>query len=193
MTTDAAETAPPAPEFPLRPDKLVEAVIYLSQGSADDPNFGVIKLVQLLYHADCAAYLRHGAPITGLTYRHFPHGPYPENWYRIRRRMQKAGDVEILYDDDSGDDGYSRYRLLPNRPAKPEALTAADCAILDEQRQKFAHYNTAGIAEHSRQGMGWRSTEDGEPIPYYTAGMMAPPLSANSIRKGRKLADDLAR
>ena len=198
MTTNAAPAAAVAParaeltpEFALQRDKLTEAVIYLCEKSADDPNFGIIKLVQLLYYADCAAYLKRGAPITGLTYLHFPHGPYPEMWHRLRREMEAAGAVATLYE--YGDDGYQRYRLLPGRTVQSETLSAADCAILDEQRERFADFNTAGIAEHSRQGGGWRSTEDGEPIPYYTAGMMAPPLSANAIRIGRELANDIAR
>ena len=186
----APKSAEPSPEFALQRDKLTEAVVYLCEKSADDPNFGVIKLVQLLYYADCAAYLKRGAPITGLTYLHFPHGPYPERWHRLRWEMEAAGVVETLYE--GGDDGYQRYRLLPCRTVQPETLTATDCAILDDQLERFADFNTAGIAEHSRQGGGWRSTEDGEPIPYYTAGMMAPPLSANAIRKGRELANDIA-
>lgn len=198
MTTNAAAAtavaparAEPMPEFALQRDKLTEAVIYLCEKSADDPNFGVIKLVQLLYYADCAAYLKRGAPITGLTYLHFPHGPYPEQWHQLRREMEAAGAVATLYE--YGDDGYQRYRLLPCRTVHPETLSAADCAILDEQRERFADFNTSGIAEHSRQSGGWRSTEDGEPIPYYTAGMLALPLSANAIRIGRELANDIAR
>ena len=93
-------------QFQLRKDKLIEAVLYLSERSADDPNFGVIKLVHLLYYADCAAFLKHGAPITGVTYLHFPHGPYPEHWYKIRQEMQAVGDVEVVYEDN--DDGHRR-------------------------------------------------------------------------------------
>ena len=178
-------------QFQLRKDKLIEAVIYLSERSADDPNFGVIKLVNLLYYADCAAYLKHGAPITGVTYLHFPHGPYPEHWYKLRREMQGAGDVEVLYEDNN--DGHHRYRLLPNRTVKPEVLTDADCAILDEQRERFTQFNAAAISEHSHYELGWRDTEDGEPMPYDTAGMTALPLSANAIRRGRKIADDIAK
>lgn len=170
--------------FRLQRDKLIAAVIYLSERSADDPNFGVIKLVQLLYYADCAAYLKYGAPITGLTYLHFPHGPYPEHWHKLRREMQAAGDVEVLYED--GADGHRRYRLLPNRAMQPEALTGNECAILDEQRERFAPFNSAGISERSRLEIGWRATEDGEPISLVTAGMTDPPLSANEIRQLRR-------
>lgn len=180
-------------QFKLRKDKLIEAVIYLCERSADDPNFGVIKLVNLLYYADCAAYLKHGAPITGVTYLHFPHGPYPENWYKVRREMQAAGDVEVVYEDN--DDGHHRYRILSNRMVNTEVLTTEECAVLDEQRERFAHFNTAGISEHSHQEFGWRSTEDGEPIPYVAAGVTSPPLSANEIRELRKeqsIANDVA-
>ncbi len=177
--------------FQLRRDKLIEAIIYLSERSADDPNFGVIKLAKLLYYADCAAYLKHGAPITGVTYLHFPHGPYPEHWYKVRREMQAAGDVEVLYE--GAGDGYRRYRMLPKRTVKPEVLTPEECAILDEQRERFAQFNAAGIAEYSHQEMGWLGTEDGEPISYEYAGMTAPPLSANAIKRGRKIADDVAK
>ena len=177
-------------EFELRKDKLIEAVIYLSERSADDPNFGVIKLVHLLYYADCAAYLQHGAPITGVTYLHFPHGPYPEHWYKVRQEMQAAGDVEVVYEDN--DDGHHRYRMLPNRSVKPEALTAEECAILDEQRERFALFNTAGISEHSHHQLSWRFTEDGEPLPYVTAAATDPPMSANELRKAQKIANDIA-
>lgn len=178
-------------EFELHREKLIEAVIYLSERSADDPNLGVIKLVHLLYYADCAAYLQHGAPITGVTYLHFPHGPYPEHWYKVRREMQAAGDVEVAYEDN--DDGHRRYRLLPKRTVKPEVLTETDCSILDEQRERFAPFNTAGLTEHSHHQFNWRATEDGEPLSYVTSGVTDPPLSANELKQAQRIANDIAK
>ncbi len=180
-----------ANQFQLRQDKLTEAIIYLSERSADDPHFGVIKLVNLLYHADCAAYLKYGAPITGVAYPHFPHGPYPEHWYKVRREMQKAGDVEVMYED--CDDGHRRYRTLPNRTVKPEVLSAEECAILDEQQERFALFNTAGISEHSHYQLSWRGTEDGEPLPFATAQATTFPMSANGIREAKHIANDIAK
>ena len=178
-------------QFQRRKDKLIEAIIYLSERSADDPNFGVIKLVNLLYYADCAAYLKHGAPITGMTYLHFPHGPYPECWHLLRREMQAAGDVEVLYEDSY--DGHHRYRMLPNRTVKSDVLTDDDCAILDEQRERFAPFNTAGFAEHSRHQFSWLTTEDGEPLSYVTAGVTDPPMSANQLKQAQRIANDIAK
>ena len=177
-------------EFPLQTDKLVEAVIYLCERSADDPHFGVIKLVKLLYYADTEAFSRYGVPITGNTYLHLPHGPYPKNWYLVRQRMEQAGDVRVLYENAGG--GHRQYRLIPNRAVTDEVLTSQDRSILDEQLERFAAYNAAGIEEHSHYGFGWMSTEDGEPIPYETAGITAPPYSANEIRIGKQVADEFA-
>ena len=177
--------------FTLQTDKLVEAVIYLAERSADDPHFGLTKLTKLLYFADAAAYRKHGAPITGATYLHFPHGPYPANWHQLRREMQDAGDVCIDYNHQQG--GNRQYWLRPNRAARLESLSAADCAILDEQLAKFAHYNAAGIVEHSQYGLGWLATEDGEPIPYAMSGWTAPPADARTVAKRRQVADDLPR
>lgn len=175
--------------FTLQTDKLVEAVIYLAERSAEDPHFGLTKLTKLLYFADAAAYCKHGVPITGATYLHFPHGPYPANWHQLRREMQDAGAVRVDYDHQQG--GSRHYWLRPNRPARLDALTPADCAILDEQLTKFAHYNAAGIVEHSQYALGWLATEDGEPIPYAMSGWAAPPADARTAAKRRRIADDL--
>ena len=81
-----------------RYDKLIESAVHLMNGSAHDPNFGMTKLVKLLYYADCTSYILHGESITGTTYIHFPHGPYPENWYIVRQNMETSGAATIIRD-----------------------------------------------------------------------------------------------
>ena len=176
--------------FALRLEKLIESVIYLCHHSADDPNFGVTKLVKLLYYADCDAYLKYGEPITGNTYLHLPHGPYPENWYKVRQRMEQAGDVRVVREEAGG--YHHRYRLLPNRSLQEEMLSDQEKTILDEQLAKFASFNAAGIEEFAHQGFGWLSTEDGEPIPYELSGITAPRYSANEIAIGKRVGDEYA-
>ena len=162
--------------------KLIEAAIYLSELSIDDPNFGMTKLVKLLYYADCESYLQYGKPITGTTYLHFPHGPYPENWYQVREQMERNGDAAVVYE--TALPGYRKYRMFPRRPANLELLSPDDQKSLGAQVQRFASFNAAGIEEYSHQEVGWLSTEDGQPIPYALAGVVAPPLSEREIRAG---------
>ena len=168
-------------------DKLVEAALYLSERSADDPYFGMTKLVKLLYYADCAAYIEYGKPITGTTYIHFPHGPYPENWHRVRVQMERSGAVDVLRE--SAGAGYHRYRILPLRPANRELLGSEELVLMDEQLKRFAEFNAAAIESYSHQEIAWRATEDGEPMSYELAGIFAPPLSQNSIRRAQAVAD----
>ena len=163
--------------------KLIEAALYLSDLSIDDPNFSMTKLVKLLYYADCESFIQYGKPITGTTYLHFPHGPYPENWYRIREHMEKNGDVEILYE--TSVPGYQKYRLLPQRSADLERFSLEERRCLEAQVPRFASFNAAGMEEYAHQEVGWLSTEDGQPIPYALAGVVSPPLSERDIRGGR--------
>lgn len=160
--------------------KLIEAAIYLTELSMDDPNFAIPKLVKLLYYADCESYMQHGYPITGTTYIHFPQGPYPANWYQVREQMEANGDVQILYDP--AVPGYYQYRILPLRPADLELLSSADRETLEAQVRRFEHFNGAGIEEYSHQEVGWLSTEDGQPIPYALSGIVSPPLSARDLQ-----------
>jgi uncharacterized phage-associated protein len=162
--------------------KLIEAVIYLSERSQDDPHFGMTKLVKLLYFADCAAYHANGAPITEAEYLHFPHGPYPNQWYQVRRKMEKDGDVTIAYEQPI--QGYHRYRMIPNRSANMEMLSSDDQKLLDEQVKRFAQFNAAAIEAYSHQESGWLSTEDGEPISYKMSGFIAPPPTIRSVAEG---------
>lgn len=176
--------------FKLQKDKLFEAVLYLAERSLDDPNLGIIKLTKLLYFTDVAAYQKRGEPITGVTYLHFPHGPHPKNWHKLRREMELAGDIEALYDHGPIS---RRYRIRPKRPARLETLSADDRAILDEQLEKFASFNTSGVEEHSQYGLGWLVTEDGEPIPWEVSGMMDPPDSINDTMRRIRFAATLTR
>ena len=162
--------------------KLIEAAIYLSERSMDDPNFGMTKLVKLLYFADCTSYHIHGAPITEAQYLHFPHGPYPDRWYEVRRQMERNKDVAIAYEHPV--QGYHRYRMIPKRSANLELLSAADQQILDDQVSKFAHFNAAAIEAYSHQESSWLSTEDGEPMSYELSGFMAPPPTMRSFAEG---------
>ena len=172
--------------FELDRNKMIEAVIHACRLSDDDPHWGVAKLVKALYYADCAAYARSGRPITGATYLHFPHGPFPEGWHEIRARMERNGDVDVLYDASAP--GYTRYRLRPLRDADLELLGPDDAAILEEQVRRFAGYNAAGIEQYSQEEAAWRSTEDGEPMAYELAGVVARPLSE---REARLVANDV--
>ena len=167
-------------------DKFIEAVLYIGERSENDPYFGVSKLARLLYYSDCGAYALQGKPITGTTYIHFPHGPYPENWYQARMQMEQSGAITMLRDSHA--QGYHRYGLLTNRPANREALAPEELEELDFQLDRFSSYSAAAIEDYSQCEAAWLVTEDGQPMAYELAGSTAPPLSQNSIRHVMEVA-----
>ena len=176
--------------FAQRWDKLTEAVIHLSQRSTDDPDFGETKLVKLLYYADCAAYEQGGAPITGTTYLHFPHGPFPENWYDVKDRMEADNAISVM--EETTPDGYTRKRTLANRSVKPGVLSEAEISILDEQLEQFTGFNGSELAAFSHREIGWRMTTDREPIPYEVSKFSAPVPDEFLMKEARRIADEYA-
>ena len=171
--------------FSLSPDKLAEAVLYLAERSASDPNFGETKLVKMLYFADCAAYARHGAPITGATYVHMEHGPYPQDWRATKERLVAGGLVREIHTQTRG--GYRQHQLAANRQARAEILTAAERACLDLQLQEFAGFNAVDIEDYSHRILGWQETKTGEIIPYELSLFCQPTLTDEARERGRRI------
>jgi uncharacterized phage-associated protein len=177
--------------FLQRPEKLTEAVIYLCQRSSDDPDFGETKLVKLLYYADCDTYERSGQPITGSTYLHFQHGPYPDNWNEIKGRMETRGDIAVIREVTPG--GYERKRTVARRLFNPTVLSWEETAALDRQLEQFAGFNASDIVAHSHRGLGWRATKHLEQIPYQASRFSAPEKDDDLSREAQRIADEESR
>ena len=176
--------------FALQLDKLTDAVVYLVSGSQNDPNFGETKLVTMLYYADCAAYLQFGKPITGATYLRYPHGPYPQAWAACKSAMTIAGDVDIFSEELGAD--VHKHRWIANRPVHAEVLSSQDEAILDQQLERFANFDSTRIVEYAHQEFGWILTEPGEAIPYDLAGLSDVPLTDKNLETAKRIAANAA-
>lgn len=172
--------------FPLQWDKLAAAAAYLTGRSRHDNNFGVTKLVKLLYYADCAAYGSAGQPITGATYIHMPHGPYPDNWEAMLRRLQDERVIGVLEEDIPN--GQQRRRPITGVAATNEPLTERERRFLDEQLRRFADFNATQIEEYSHDELAWHVTAQGEAMPYELSGIRRPdPPDAETIARGRRI------
>ena len=137
-------------KFSQNPEKTAAAVSYLAERSVKDDNFGELKLVKLLYYADCAAYQRAGRPITGTTYIKMTHGPYPGQWQATIQELESRGIVQ-LSQERVGDE-YARKHWLPGENAATAALTEQDKEFLDEQLRRFA----GSTARRSKRTLTWK-------------------------------------
>ena len=173
--------------FPLQWDKFAAAVAYLAEGSRDDDEFRLPKLVKLLYYADCAAYFHTGRPITGATYVRMPHGPYPDDWAALLRRLEDEQAIKIL--KDYVPKGYWRRRPVAGGSAAADALDEKERGFLDEQLQRFADFSAGEIEEYSHDDAGWHVVKQGEAIPYEWAWIRRPgPPDEETIARGRRIA-----
>ena len=172
--------------FTLNPEKLDEAVIYLAERSANDPDFDAAKLVKLLYCADCASFFRRWQPITGATYIHLASGPCPQGWETTRHRLLREGIIQEVPADVTGD-GH-RKRIVARRKANSAILTDAERAFIDDQRREFAGCAASDIDEYIHRITGWEMTQVGEEIPYELSIFRRPVLTADTIERGRRIA-----
>ncbi len=176
--------------FPLQWDKLAAAVAYLSEKSRNDDNFSETKLVKLLYYADSAAYLRTGKPITGATYIHMPHGPYPHDWKETKRRLEDDKSITIL--EENIPNGQKRRRPIAGVAATTDALTKQEQRFLDEQLRRFHDFNARQIEDYSHDELAWRITAQGEAIPYGLLGFRVPGSDTDEVRqRAQRLADSI--
>ena len=176
--------------FPLHWDKFAAAVAYLAEKSRNDDRFGVTKLVKLLYYSDCAAYMRTGQPITGASYVHMPHGPYPDNWQGMLRRLQDEGVITVL--DEAVGNGNQRRRPVSSTSKDTCALTDQERRFLDEQLSRFFDFNAGQIEEYSHDELAWRVTEQGRSMPYELAGFRIPgPPDEETKARAQRIADSI--
>ncbi len=167
-------------------DKITEAVLTLIQDPHSDMNLGETKLVKLLYYADCEAYRQLGEPITGMTYLHYPYGPYPDNWQGIRSDLERDGAIAVEYQQSGMP--HTRRRWVNLRNAKVGVLTPQETAILQKQVRRFERFNGNDIVKYSHQELGWSLTKEHEPIPYALAGFSDPPHTPDDWNTARRIA-----
>ena len=174
--------------FSLQWDKLAAAVAYLVERSRHDENFGETKLVKLLYYADCAAYQSSGLPITGITYIHMEHGPYPDDWQSLRQKLESAGVMKVI--EESIPDSYRKRRAVAGAKAAPTVLTEPEIASLNDQLRRFADYNGAEIEEYSQDEVAWRVAPPGHPLPHNLLGIRMPgPITDDVRERGNRIAE----
>ncbi len=176
--------------FPLKWDKLAAAVAYLTERSQHDSHFGFAKLVKLLYYADCAAYIRTSQPITDVTYVHTPHGPYPDDWPAMLKRLEAEQAIKIL--TEYAPKGYWTRRPVAGHAAAAAALTEKERSFLDEQLRRFADFSVVQIEEYSHDELAWRVTAQGAAMPYELCGIRMPgPVTDDIRQRAQRIADDI--
>lgn len=156
-----------AREFAFERDKFKQFVLYMVEGSGDDRWFGSVNLAKKLWAAEFLAYLNQRKPITGAEYRHRNFGPAANEYKPIEAELVEEGKL-----------AFKERRHPGGRVAKvPVALASADLSDFNECErwacdfvlEKFTGIPAKHIVDWSHSAPAWLLTEDGEPIPYFSA------------------------
>ncbi|MBU1054364.1 MAG: DUF4065 domain-containing protein [Proteobacteria bacterium] len=143
----------------LNLDKLFEAIKFFATG-------GVFKtkLNKLLYYADFKHYKEYAVSITGVRYKHLPHGPVPDNYehyFAILIHNEKVIQPrEVEYDDFVGEELHSQ------KEPDTSVFKTSELEILGFVKSYFKKYTTKAIRDFSHNERGYKETENGETISY---------------------------
>lgn len=116
-----------------------------------------------LFYVDFNSYAGEGESITGSTYEHWDHGPFPPQLYDVERKLVREGRATLKNPEYEGDEA----RLIPT--AEPTNRFAEWIKVLaTNQARELAKEPSWQVEAASHRHRGWELTGDREPIPYTT-------------------------
>jgi len=131
-------------------DKVVDVIRYFSD-SAGVTNLYKVKLMKLLWYADCLAYKLYGKAITGLVYRALPMGAVPIGHDSI---IDLKG---ICYEEADMGEG-TAYRFLPSEEKEYPALEEEDKEVLDRVIAKLGRMSKDEVVSFMHKEKAYRLT-----------------------------------
>lgn len=147
-------------------DKFKELVLYLSERSEADPNFGETKLNKLLYFVDFVSYRELGKAVTGAKYQRLRWGPAATALLPIQTELETEGALVVR----SGLRGaYMQKKPIALRAPDLSGFSGEEIALVDQLVEALWDLGAVGVSDLSHNSIGWQLARDGEEIPYVTA------------------------
>jgi len=170
-------------DSPETRERLRELILYISDRSAFDPNFGRTKLNKILYFADFVSFRERGKPITGAKYMRWEHGPMPRHLKPITDKMVHDGEL-----DEQSRDSYihTQQRFIPKRKARTEIFNEEELLLVDAIIKELED-DTATDVSIKTHGRVWKITSNGDPIPYEAAFVSDAGLTEGAFEWASKL------
>lgn len=170
--------------------KFEELVLYIAERTADDPEFGRIKLAKTLFYADFEAYRLHGESITGAPYQAWEYGPYPPALESAINRLKNEGLIDIHAGPPD--------RIVPRQGARAaERKRFGDLlGLVDEWTKRIQQETAESIKKQVHQHFAWKLFRqeglakgvENEPIPYSAASLPAGPPRKDQVARARRIA-----
>lgn len=165
-------------------ERVRQLILFIAERCQADPNFGMTKLVKVLYRADFESFARYGESITGAQYKKFPYGPVSQAALDVRDEMKEQGEIAIAKE---GYSPYLRDRVIPLREADLEGFSGRDIALVDGVIQMFHGFTATDVSDFSHD-KAWKATADYDMIPYEAALLSDHPPTEDDIARAHELS-----
>lgn len=147
------------------PQRFEDLVLFIAWTMRDDPHFGRTKMAKTLFYVDFDAYAEEGESLTGATYEHWDHGPYPPQLKDVEESLVLSGRATLKQSVHEGDEA----KLLPKSEAPPETPFEDWVKVFVTRRAtELAQDKSWQVEDASHRHRGWELTQRNEPIPYHT-------------------------
>lgn len=167
-------------------EKLSELILYISQKCATDPKFGAVKLNKILYLSDFLAFGNWGEPITGVEYQHLRKGPAPRRLIPICDALENSR--KLVVQTLPLKSGNRQVRTVNLVDPNLKVFSGREIALVDSIIEELWDMDAEESSEFSHRFVGWKMTQEGEPIPYGSIFLSDEPLSEAEILRGQELA-----
>lgn len=159
--------------------KTRELIVHLAERSSDDPQFGRVKLTELLFRCDFAAYAQFGSPLTSATYRRGPNGPLADEQPQALRELGEAGALSIT------------GRVEAHRQADTGWLDADQLRLVGEVVQRHRADDDIVLRCLSEAFPGYALAAAGETLPYHTVFVSRESPAPEDLDWARSVAGEL--
>ena len=146
--------------------KLRELVLYVAKTCEDDPDFGMVKLNKVLFHADFSCFAGRGRSITGQNYQKEKAGPVLSAMVPFLRQAEAEGDLDIVKTPRWA---YEQKRVRALREPNLSCLEGDEIAAVDASIQLLRGMNAAELSDFFHRYLGWQAADLHQRIPYNTA------------------------
>lgn len=165
-------------------ERLRQLILFVADRCQADPNFGMTKLVKILYRADFESFARFGRSITGTQYKKLQYGPVSQAALNVRDEMKARGEIAVVKE------GYTprrRDRVVALTMADLSGFTGTDIALIDGVIEMF-HGRTATLVSEFSHDRAWKAADYHELIPYEAALLSDEPPTEGDIARAHELS-----
>lgn len=131
---------------------------------AEYQSSGAVKLNKVLYFAEFWQYRDTGSAISGVEFVHRRMGPTPCRLLPVRAWMIADGLLRLEIHELGP--GMEEHRLLPAAPMDYDLLPEEEISRVESVAEELRLLSAAEVSSRSHLDAGWRTTSDGETIPY---------------------------